>query len=222
MARYSGLASAALALVVSACSVSPALEEQTSTDYPGLHVVSNSGFREAWARPDANLSRYRVIEIGTLGSADAKIIQPSSSSRIRRDWQLTPEREAALARTWHEAMAGAADKAGLDSGGEGEQVLGITASLTQIAPSADLQQFEQATGPNRVYTEDSGEAAIEMRLYDQASGQLLVVIKDKRRVGPRMWGLASTVSASADVRNLFNSWSNQLLSRVTADKEPLP
>lgn len=222
MARYSGPASAILALLVSACSVSPALEEQPSTDYQGLHVVSNSGFREAWARPDANLSQYRVIEIGTLGSADAKIIQPSSSSRIHRDWELTTERETALARTWQEAMTRAADKVGLDSGGEGRQVLRITASLTQIAPSANLQQLEQSAGPNRVYTEDSGEAAIEMRLYDQASGQLLVVIKDKRRVGPRIWSLASTVSASADVRNLFNNWSNQLLSRVTADKEPPP
>ena len=51
--------------------------------------------------------------------------------------------------------------------------------------------------------------------HDLSSGELLVVIRDKRRIGNQMWGRANTVTASSDVRTLFNSWSNQLLSRVT-------
>jgi hypothetical protein len=71
--------------------------------------------------------------------------------------------------------------------------------------------------PCAVYTEDSGDASIEICLYDQGSDELLVVIRDKRRVGAQVWGRASTVSASADVRNLFNTWSNQLLSGITGN-----
>ena len=37
------------------------------------------------------------------------------------------------------------------------------------------------------------------------------------RTGPRMWGRASSVSASAEVRNLFNTWANQLLLRIAGN-----
>lgn len=205
-----------LVLLISACAGEPTLDTEPSSEFPGLFAVSNSGFREAWASPDANLTAYRVIEIGELDSASAEVVQPASSSRIRREWVLTPERQAALARVWREAMTGAAERAGLDAHGAGDQVLVIKSRLTRIAPRTDVEQVQQTPGVTRVYTEDSGEAAIQIRLYDGATGRLLVVIRDKRRIGPRMWGLTSTVSVAADVRSLFNTWSNQLLSRVNA------
>jgi hypothetical protein len=205
----------AAALIVSACTGTPTLEEKPSSEFAGLNKVSSSGFKEAWARPGAGLANYKVVDITPLISANAEIRQPNTSSIKRKDWQLTPSRQEALARDWSTALTNAADKRGLDSSGAGEKVLRIDAQLTHIAPSANLQQEQKSPGRSTVYTEDSGDASIEIRLYDQASNELLVVIRDKRRVGPQVWGRASTVSASADVRNLFNSWSNQLLSRIT-------
>lgn len=207
----------AAALIVSACTGTPTLEEKPSSEFAGLNKVSSSGFKEAWARPGAGLTNYKVVDITPLISANAEIRQPNTSSIKRKDWQLTPSRQEALAQGWSTALTNAADKRGLDSSGAGDKVLRIDAQLTHIAPSANLQQEQKSPGRSTVYTEDSGDASIEIRLYDQASNELLVVIRDKRRVGAQIWGRASTVSASADVRNLFNTWSNQLLSRITGN-----
>jgi hypothetical protein len=207
----------ATALIITACTGTPTLEEKPSSEFAGLNKVSSSGFKEAWARPGAGLANYKVVHISALVSANADIRQPTASSRARHDWELTPARQEILAQGWSTALINAVDKRGLDSSGAGDKVLRIDAQLTQIAPSANLQQEQKSPGRSTVYTEDSGDASIEIRLYDQASNELLVVIRDKRRVGAQLWGRASTVSASADVRNLFNSWSNQLLSRITGN-----
>ena len=207
----------AAALIVSACTGTPTLEEKPSSEFAGLNKVSGSGFKEAWARPGAGLTNYKVVDITALISANAEIHQPNTASSKRQDWQLTPARQEALTQGWSTALTNAADKRGLDSSGAGDKVLRIDAQLTHIAPSANLQQEQKSPGRSTVYTEDSGDASIEIRLYDQASNELLVVIRDKRRVGAQIWGRASTVSASADVRNLFNTWSNQLLSRITGN-----
>jgi hypothetical protein len=207
----------AVAFISTACTGTPTLEEEPSAEFAGLNKVSGSGFREAWARPDAGLARYKFIQISDLLSANAEIQQPSSSKRIRKDWELTPARQQALARGWRDAMIAAAGKYGINTAGNGEKVLRVDAEITRIAPSADLEQTEKASGPNTVYTEDSGEASIEIRLYDQAGNKLLGVVRDRRRIGPRMWGLASTVNASANMRNLLNTWSNQLLLRITGN-----
>lgn len=207
----------AAAIISTACTGTPTLEEEPSAEFAGLNKVSGSGFREAWARPDAGLAQYKVIQISDLLSANAEIQQPSSSKRIRKDWELTPARQQALTRGWSDAMIAAADKHGINTAGDGGKVLRVDAEITRIAPSADLEQTEKASGPNTVYTEDSGEASIEIKLYDQAGNKLLGVVRDRRRIGPRMWGLASTVKASANMRNLLNTWSNQLLLRITGN-----
>lgn len=206
-----------LVLLLAACTPTPVLQEQPSSRYPGLNVVSGSGFREAWARPGARLKDYDSVAASPLDSADAEIRQPASSATVRQDWQLTPESEQALAEMWDNAINKAATERGLGTGSAGTsaRILRIDASLTRIAPSANRQQEQKTPGRSTVYTEDAGEAAIEIRLYDNDSGELLAVIHDKRRIGVQSWGRASGVTASADARNLFNRWANQLLSRVT-------
>ena len=67
------------------------------------------------------------------------------------------------------------------------------------------------------YTEGSGEASLETRLYDQAATRLLVAIGDRRRIGAQIWANASTQLASANMRNLLNTWANQLLLRITGN-----
>lgn len=210
---------AALAIgLLAACAGTPALTGKDSTEFPGLRQVSSSGFDEAWAKPEAGLNSYTVIAATPLVSADAKIVQPGGTlnSAIQKEWELTPERQEALAQAWSRSLATAAGERSLDMSGAGEQVLRIDASMTRIAPSADFSQVDRTPGRATVYTEDSGEAAIEFRLYDNASGELLAVIRDKQRVGSQMWARSNSITASADVRNLYNGWARRLLDRVSA------
>lgn len=208
----------ALALIT-ACSSTPEMQDKPSSEFAGLNKVTGSGFSEAWARPDAGLANYRAISASELKSADAEIVQPGQSlgSRISRDWELTPERQQALSDAWATALDNAAGKQGLATDSGGDKVLRIDAAITRIAPSANFAEEQQAAGRSTVYTEDSGEASAEFRLYDQSSGELLAVIRDKRRVGSQVWSRSSTVSASADVRNLLNSWATRLMARITGN-----
>ena len=209
-----------LALVVlAACSSTPVLEETPSSEFQGLNKVSSSGFSEAWARPGANLSGYSSIKATPMKSQDAELVQPGQSiqTRINRDMEITPEVEQQLAETWNNAITNAAADAGLATDGSGDKVLRIDADMTRIAPSADFAAEKSNPGRSTVYTEDSGSASIEFRLYDDASGELLAVVRDKRRVGSQMWARSNTVTASADVRNLYNSWANRLVTRITGN-----
>jgi hypothetical protein len=207
----------AVTIISTACTGTPTLEDEPSAEFAGLNKVSSSGFREAWARPGAGLAQYKVIQVSNLLSANAEIRQPSSSKRIRKDWELTPARQQALTRGWSDAMNAAADKHGISTTSDSEKVLRVDAEITRIAPNADLEQAQMTAGLATVYTEDSGEASIEIRLYDQGSNTLLVVIRDRRRIGAQMWANASTQLAAANMRNLLNTWANQVLLRITGN-----
>lgn len=204
---------------VAACTGTPTIQDKPSSEFPGLNKVSSSGFSEAWGRPGTSLSEYKSISITTLKSSDANIIQPgqSISTRVQRDIEMTPEIEAQLAQVWDTAMTSAAEEQGLAVDSSDSKVLRIDAAMTRIAPSANFAEERSAPGRTTTYTEGSGDASIEIHLVDDASGELLAVIRDKRRVGSQTWSRSNTITASADVRNLFNSWAKRLASRISGN-----
>ena len=102
--RYTTPLFLSLSLLIAACTGTPTLEEKPSSEFVGLNKVSSSGFNEAWARPGAGLAAYPVIQISPLQAADAEIVQPQTTGRIRHDWELTPQREQALADSWLKSM----------------------------------------------------------------------------------------------------------------------
>ena len=208
-----------MALLLAACSGTPTMQDKPSSEFPGLNKVSSSGFTEAWARPGAGVAEYKLINPTRLQSADAEIVQPSGTTgtRVRQEVTMTPELEQGLAEAWNNAITRVAGEQGLTIASEGDKLLRIDATMTRIAPSANFAQERTTAGRTTVYTEDSGEASIEFKVYDQASGELLAVIRDKRRVGSQMWTRSNSVTASADVRNLFNSWANTLVRRLTGN-----
>ncbi|WP_170287470.1 DUF3313 family protein [Halioglobus maricola] len=213
------IAGALAVTLLAACSSTPVMEDKPSSEFEGLNKVSSTGFNEVWGRPGTDLSSYSAIVATPLKSADAEIIQPGQSiqTRTRQDMEMTPEVEQGLAETWNDAITREAQDKGLATDGSGDKVLRIDASMTRIAPSANFAAEKQAPGRTTVYTEDSGDASIEFRLYDNTSGELLAVVRDKRSIGSQMWSRSNTVTASADVRNLYRNWANRLVTRITGN-----
>jgi hypothetical protein len=204
-------------LLLSACSSGPTLDERQSSEFPGLNKVTGTGFKEVWSRPGADLPGYPTLDISPMQSANVKVIQPDSSSRIRhKEWQMTPERQQALAKAWDEAMHQAAERHGLTIGGTDRRVLRVDATLTEVAPAANFDDIQGSPGRTTVYTENSGRAAVEIRLHDEASGELLSVIRDRRDIGASMmWTRANSITASADARRLLDSWADTLTRRIS-------
>lgn len=200
-----------LLLALAGCTQTPTIKEEPSGEFAaqGLHKVSASGFREAFARPGAGLSEYRAVDIETLDVAGVEIPQTAVAGTLRRDWQMTPERASALQARWADAMRQAFGDYSFD--GSGEQVLRITARMTRVAPGRpSATTIGAGVQPMRAL-QDVVEVFMEFRLYDKTSGNLLAVLRDSRT----MIGQAMSRTAPVGIQTMFGSWAALLHTRVS-------
>ena len=200
-----------LCATLAACVQPPTIEQQPSTEFAaqGLHPVSSSGFESAYVRPGANLPSYSAVDIQPLDAANVQFVRTAVPGTSRRDWEITPEREANLQAAWDRAMSRAfASYASADSG---PATLRITAALTRIEPGRSSTTRSGAGGTPTMSSGDSVDISAEFRLYDAASGDLLAVIRDRRTAGLALWSRA----AGADMINLFGAWAGLLHTRVS-------
>jgi hypothetical protein len=203
---------ALLLAMLTACSQPPTMQQQPSTEFAaeGLHPVKSSGFETAYVRPNANLASYRAINVDKMDVTNVHIPNTTAPGTMRRDWQITPERETNLQNAW----ARATDRtfASYARASTGDEVLRITAALTRLTPGRSSSAVGVAgSGAASGTSQDTVDVSAEFRLYDQASGDLLAVIRDRRTIAMLQWSRA----AGMDMVNLFNSWAALLHTRVS-------
>jgi hypothetical protein len=199
-----------LLTALNACTGPPTIKDEPSAEFAaeGLHPVKSSGFEAAYVRPNAGLPSYRAVDIEAMDVADVHVTHTTAPGTMRRDWIVTPERETNLRSAW--ARATERVFASYDRTGTGDKVLRITAALTQLAPgrsSLSSQGVPGAAGTSL----DTVDVSVEFRLYDQDSGDLLAVIRDRRTIASAQWSR----SAGADMIGLFKSWAALLHTRVS-------
>ena len=196
--------------VVCACA-SPSLKEQVSAEFAteGLHKVSSSGFDEAYVHPNAKLTSYRAVNIEALNTGNTKVTNTVVSGTTRRDWQITPTREKNLAKAWAVAMDRAF--ASYQKRADGEQVLTIAAELTRVIPGRTSATSSAGRGKPVMGSAESVDIEVEFRLYDQASSDLLAVIRDRKTISIVLW----SQSEGAQMGNLFSSWAGSLHLRIS-------
>ena len=196
--------------VLNACTEAPTIKDEPSTEFAaeGLHPVKSSGFEAAYVRPDASLPFYRAVNIEAMDVANVHVTNTTAPGTMRRDWQVTAERETNLQGAWTRATDRAF--ASYERAGTGDKVLRIAAALTQLAPGRTSGAGAPASGAAGT-SRDTVDVSAEFRLYDQGSGDLLAVIRDRRTIGMAQWSRA----AGADMIGLFNSWAALLHTRVS-------
>lgn len=197
-------------VAIAACS-SPSMKEEPSVEFAeqGLHAVRSSGFDHAFVLPDAGLASYRVTHIEALQTSEVEVASTAVSGTRRRDWQMTPERETNLQKSWADAMNRAF--ADYEFATSGDKVLRITAALTGVIPGRTSATTTTAGGLPVAGSGDTVDIAVEFRLYDSAGNKLLAVIRDRRTIAALQW----TRSAGVDTVNLFNTWAGMLHTRVS-------
>lgn len=200
-----------LLLLLGACSGPPTVQDTPSTEFSaeGLHLVSASGFSSAYALPSANLSAYRSVNIEPLAADNVDVGQTAVAGTLRRDWQMTPEREAALQQVWGRAMERAFSSYAQSS--SGDDTLRITAEMTRVAPGRPTATTIGGGIQPLGSSQDVVEIFMEFRLYNQGSGELLGVIRDSRT----MISQAMSRTAPVGVQTMFNSWAALLHTRVS-------
>jgi hypothetical protein len=201
----------ALLATMTACAGPPVVQEQPSSEFSaeGLHPVSSSGFAAAYVRPDAKLSSYRIVNIETLELDNIDVSRIAVAGTLRRNWQMTPEREAALQQVWARAM----DRSfsGYQRASSGDNTLRISASMIRVAPGRPTATTVGRDLQPMGSSQDVVEISMEFRLYNQASGELLAVIRDSRT----MVSVAMSRTAPVGVETMFNSWAALLHTRVS-------
>jgi len=205
------LFSFALLASLSACSQVPVVEDTPSTEFSteGLHPVSASGFTAAYALPGADLPAYRTVHIETLELGNIETGTTTVNATLRRDWQMTPEREAALQQTWAQSMDNAFR--GYERSTSGDSTLRITAEITRVAPGRPSANTVGGGFQAMGSSQDVVEIFMEFRCYNQDSGQLLAVIRDSRT----MISQSMSRTAPVAVQTMFNSWAALLHTRVS-------
>ncbi|MEH6634211.1 MAG: hypothetical protein V7700_01775 [Halioglobus sp.] len=201
----------ALLSSLAACSQGPVLSSEASTEFAaqGLQVVQSSGFEQAYARPGAGLSSYRSIDAEKMSVADVHISHTTAPGTMRRDWLITPEREANVQAAWAQSMDRAF--ANYPSAAAGAKILRITAALTRLDPGMTSSAGGGLPGSAAGTSSNTVDVSVEFRFYDQGSGDLLVVIRDRRTIPTAQWSRA----AGVDMVNLFGSWAALLHTRVS-------
>ncbi|MEE4143932.1 MAG: DUF3313 family protein [Halieaceae bacterium] len=189
----------------------PALKDQVSKEFASqeLYPVRNSGFTEAFVRRDVNLSSYHSVDIRPLGVSEIDIPSTAIAGTLRRDWQMTAERQNALQTAW----AGAMDRAfsSYQRATAGPGVLRIDARLTRIAPGRPTATTIGGDLQPMAASRDVIEISAEFRVYDAGDDTLLAVIRDSRT----LTSVQMSRTAPAAVRILFGSWSALLHTRIS-------
>lgn len=193
-----------------ACS-SPSFKDDATGEFAdqGLYPVRATGFDEVHARPDANLPGYSVVHIEPLALDATRITTTGGSGTLGRDWQMTPERETQLRTDWAAAMDQAFS--GYRQAEDGGKVLQIKSELTRVIQGSKSFSATSAAGAPAIGSTDSADIHVEIRLHDEASGELLAVIRDMRTVPAPQWSRAGGIG----MINLFRNWAALLHTRVS-------
>lgn len=211
MRTFSSLVSLSFMLCfVTACS-QPVLEDKVSAEFASqdLYRVDNTGFTEVFARRNADLSSYKAVAIQALDVSHIEIPTSFVAGTLRRDWEMTPERESALRAAWSDAMQRVFSSYRQANGGPG--VLRIAAKLIKIAPGRPTATTIGAGLQPVGSTQDVMEISAEFRLYDADDDRLLAVIRDNRTLTT----VAMSRTAPITVTMLFRSWAASLHTSVS-------
>ncbi len=203
------LAAVVLAALLAGCT-QPAFQQQPAAEFAGedLYPVRDTGFREAYARRDADLAQYRAVVIEPLQLEHTQLISAGGSGVAGVNWQITPKRAEVLGREWKNAMDGAFADYG--RGDTGQQALRITSTLTQVVQRGRVSGGLGNAGSLPIVSSETADVFMEWRLYGQPGGELLGVVRDDRSIPAPQWSLAD----GANMANLFRPWAALLHTRV--------
>jgi hypothetical protein len=201
------------------CAGEPTIQtgEDAETVMGNLNRVDNSRAQLAYVDPAADYSRYSKVQVQPLDLDNVEIIQPSTASsisnRYNREWELTDGDREKLQAAFREVMEAELTKNGDFSLSEtgGDDVITLSAMLTQIAPNAPKDDIaSRGSARTRVYSDGSGSISIAIAFADGDSGEVLALIKDRRRGNNNTWTVNNAVTNMADVRRTFRTWAMQI------------
>lgn len=203
-------------LLFAACASEPTLQTgpDAETTFDGLVKIENSAYREAWADPDIDFSRYNKMMPGGA-FFEFRAVKKSNSTTAGRSssknefWISDENKEKfknEVSAVFDEELAKSTRFAVTDT--PGEDVLILRGGLHDIVSRVPPQYI----GRSDIYISSVGEATLILEAVDSMSGEVIFRAVERRAMQrPGGQGMiANTVTTWAEVRRTARGWATTL------------
>lgn len=204
------------AMAIAGCTSAPATIQQgadAEVSFDGLHVIDNSIFREAWADPDIDFSRYSkfmpggaFFEYRAVKKTSRTTRAASSTDEFYIDDEAREKLKGLATEIFSEELAKSTRFTVTDT--SGPDVLIIRGGLHDIVSRVPPEPI----GRGDIYLSSVGEITLILEVVDSMSGEVIFRAVE-RRAAERGGGMAiraNTVTTLAEVRRLIRRWATTL------------
>lgn len=206
----------ALLLLVACASTEPTLQTgpEAETTFDGLVRVENSAFRDAWADPDIDFSRYNKIMPGGAFFEFRAVRKTARTTSMRSSsqnefWISDADKQRLkdeVSTVFNEELARSTRFSETDK--PGPDVLIIRGGLHDIVSRVP----PELVGRGEIFISSVGEATLILEGVDSMSGEVIFRAVERRAMqrpgGQAM--LSNTVTTWAEVRRLSRTWATRL------------
>jgi hypothetical protein len=205
----------------------PTLETGAATDVTpdGLHRIRNSGFANAWMRPDAAFSKYDSVVLAPLLVAYKRSPRPRGTAEFSNvaNHPLNEDQLATVKRYFGEAF----EKEFTRSGSFAYVMAPGERSLIIVPAILDLV-VEAPTDPTRIYesfTSSTAMMTILLDLRDAQTGEVVARFAERRAAktpgaeGTNSVYSGNTVNSASALRTTFRHWARTLRDRLDRIRE---
>jgi hypothetical protein len=220
----------AACLALTACAPVRPTIEAGGTTYDGMVPVRDPGLKEAWVKPDIDISRYHQLLLLPT-EVQFRAVRPGAGSLPYRgqdqEFPISPADQQRLVTTvsdiFREELGKSRNLTLTDSRGPG--VLVVRTSLLDIVSRVP----PELPGRNEIFLDEVGAATLVVELQDSLSGETLARAVDRRAADPVDYGSTNvtrvtTVTAWSEVRRVARRWASVVTMRIDQlhSRGPLP
>ncbi len=205
--------------VLAACAPGTPLINPDKT-YDGMVAVHDSGLKEAWVKPDIDLSRYRRILLLPI-EVQFRAVRPvpagMSYRSEDREFPIRPVDQQRLVATvtdiFREELAKSQHLTLTTEAGP--DVLIVRTSLLDIVSKVPPEM----PGRNEIFLDEVGAATLVLQLQDSLSGETLARAVDRRAADPvdilgTNVSRVTSVTAWSEVRRVARRWASLITLRI--------
>jgi hypothetical protein len=210
------------ALSLTACAPRTPYIDTGGETYDGMVPVRDSGMKEAWVKPDINISGYQKLLLLPT-EMQFRAVRPVAGTGLSRstahEFPISPANQQRLVEmvtdVFREELARSRTLALTTEAGP--DVLLVRISLLDIVSKVPPD------GPGRTefYLDEVGAATLVLELQDSMSGETLARAVDRRAAdrpdgigGPGTVARTTSVTAWSDVRRVARRWASAVTRRI--------